>query len=402
MPVQELQNQTGALGGILGLVGGFLAANPARKQRQLENERASAADKRAAQELANNTQAATDQHQAAVDTQATLAAKQLAHDQEAKVIGAEPAYDTANPNAWMGWAMKASHYYAKSDPEYSRSLAEQVRYGANPVAQEARATHDVAGAGLDRARTQQILQWRTRADYAFKQKMAELQATRNGRAQIAEMNRAASFARAQMSAGAAMARTQASQGGAMARAQMSEDERTLIAEMSALNAANGQDQTRAFETAKLQYQGQLRQWTEDQQTGRAAATSGRTPPADYQQPAPTFNISMPSSQAPQNSIIVVPMPQPNGQVKMVPVVQRRPAAGGGAAPGGGGSAKAISDAKAAVSQGADPNAVRQRLAAIVGAAAARAAIPEKATLAKPTLRSVPAPSRDAQGVPLPF
>lgn len=345
IPVTELQNQAGPAS-LIGLVGGYLAGNPARKraqaQREFEQKRETAGDQRAAQELANNTMEATDRHTAAVDMQTQLAAKNLAHAQEAKVIGAEPPYDPQNPNAWLAWAMKASHYYATSDPEYAKHLAEEARYGANPLGQEARATRDVAGAGLDKARTQQITQWKTRADYAFKQKMAELQATANGRAQIAGMNQAAAFARAQLSAGAAMARTQASQGGAMARAQMSEDERTLIAEMTALNVANGQDQARAYQTAKTQYDGQMKQWTQDQETGRAAAAGGRTPPSDYQQPAPTFNISMPSSQAPQNSIIVVPMPQPNGQVRMVPIVNRRPASGGGgAAPGAGGSAAAI-------------------------------------------------------------
>ena len=316
MPVQELQNQAGPAS-LIGLVGGYLAGNPARKraqaQREFEQKRETAADQRAAQELANNTLEATDRHTASVDTQTQLAAKNLAHAQEAKVIGAEPPYDPQNPNAWLGWAMKASHYYATSDPEYAKSLAEQVRYGANPLGQEARATRDVAGAGLDKARTQQILQWKTRADYAFKQKMQELQATANGRAQIAGMNQAAAYARAQLS-----------QGGAMARAQMSEQERTLIAEMTALNAANDHDMNRAFQTAKVQYEAQLKGWQDQQTAGAAAAAKGNDTSLypQFGQPAPTFSPNISVSTGGGQPIIVM-LPNPAGGAP-IPVVSRPP------------------------------------------------------------------------------
>jgi hypothetical protein len=404
-PVQELQNQTGALGGILGLVGGYLAGNPARKREQaqleFEQKRETGADQRAAQELTNNTLEATDKHQAEVDKTTALAAKNLAHAQEAKVVGSEPSYDASNPNAWLSWAMKASHYYSTSDPEYSTKLAEQVRYGANPVAQEARATHDIAGAGLDKARTQQIVQWKVRADDAFQKKMQELQATTQGRLQVQQMQHAAAFARAALTHGGGGGGRGG--GGVSATAQYGAAERETIAEMTALNVANGRNQTEAYQTAKTNYDAQLKAWQDQQTQGQQDVTAGRTPPQQFGQAPPqfTFDISNPQQAPSQAQIIMIPVPSPNGGLpRMVPHVINRPApkpAGGGS----GGSAKAISDAKAAVSQGADVNAVRQRLSSIVGAAAANAALPQAAAKPKPR-PAVPAPSRDAQGVPLPF
>jgi hypothetical protein len=52
MPVQELQNQQGGLGTVIGLVGGYLAGNPARKakqaQQEIENKRNATNDAREA------------------------------------------------------------------------------------------------------------------------------------------------------------------------------------------------------------------------------------------------------------------------------------------------------------------------------------------------------------------
>jgi hypothetical protein len=225
-----------------------------------------------------------------------------------QTLGPAPKYDPNNPGAYLTYATKAAAYYANQGlagtdtGKYWTSESQKLPQGYQQITAGQR---NVAGAGLDKAKTQQITQWKVRADYLFQQKMKELNATIQGRAKIAQMNQAAAYAR-----------TQLSQGGAMARAQMSQSSRETIAEMAAINAANGQDITHAFQTAKTQYEGQLRQWTTDQSTG-AMTPAGGTPPADYGQPAPVFNFTAPT---PTNNIILVP--NPNGGAP-IPVIQHK-------------------------------------------------------------------------------
>jgi hypothetical protein len=109
MPVTELQNQQGALGTILGLAGGYLAANPQRKAKQKEREQQQAQqgleNKRAdqqAQDYHDRTvseiaaQTATTKHE-----DANAGAEQFQRGAYAKAISllASPQKGT-DPQAW--------------------------------------------------------------------------------------------------------------------------------------------------------------------------------------------------------------------------------------------------------------------------------------------------------------
>jgi hypothetical protein len=343
MPVTELENQ-GGIGSILGLVGGYLAGNPARKaakeQQDYTRKRQSAEDDRAQKQLASNIQEETDRHKGFEDQQSLAQRETAANATIHQTLGPEPKYDPNNPGPYLAYATKAASYFRNqglAQTPTGKGWQDEANKIPQGYQQFTGGQKNVASAGLDKARTQQIVQWKQIADYKFAQKMKELQTTEQGRERAKAANQAAAYARAQLS-----------QGGANARAQMSEDERTMIAEMTALNAANGADANRAYQTARTQYEGQLRQWTTDQATGNEQTARGNAPPADYGQPAPTFNFSMPSSQPSAPTIILVP--GPNGQP--IPVVTRQsatppkpkpkpkapdaPAAAPAAAPSGGG------------------------------------------------------------------
>jgi hypothetical protein len=327
VPIVQLDTPN-PLGQAIGTAAGYLAANPARKaakeQQQYERTRQSEADKRAAQELANNTLEETDRH-AGVETAADQAKREAAATATMyQTLGQPPAYDPAHPEKAMDYAHKAANYYAVHDlanTDAGKYWADQFNGLTLGYQRYTGGEKNVAGAGLDTARTKQIQNWRTIADVNFQHRMKELQATQNGHAQIAAANRAQAYALAQMREGAADA-----------RAQRSQDERMTIAEMTALNAANGQDMTRAYQTAVHDYDGQLKGWQNAQKQGATAVANDQTPPAGYGAAPPTFNFTMPQPGASSPTIVVVPMPQPDGTVKMVPqVVHGKPKQPSGAA-----------------------------------------------------------------------
>ena len=344
MPFQEVGDNAGALGSIIGLVGGYLAGNPRRKreqeQQQYERGRNTQADQRAAQEVANQTLEASHR---STDWQ-------TAQDQEKRrqafiaslvtTIGPAPsdADVKKDPNAASNYfARRAAALAASPDTQADAAQSSNIALAlARGYQAETGGQKNVASAGLDEARTKQINEWKQRAAVAYQQKLDFLKHQQNGQQVIARMNEAAAYAR-----------TQLSSGGAMARAQLSADERMTIAQMAALNAANGQDQQRAYQTAVQQHQTELKQWETDQVTGREAAKAGAKPPADFMQPAPQFNFSMPAQNAAQPIIIEVPVPQPDGTVKKVPHVIHVPPKGAAPPPGGSKSAAAPAAAPAA-------------------------------------------------------
>ena len=324
MPVVQLQDDTGAnLGAALGAVGGYFATKKARGEEQArQRSQEDAASQRAAQDMAIRAQEATIQKTTFDNTQDRLNREKTAEATMDQMLGKAPELDPSNPAPYITYATKAARYFAGlglAGSETGKFWTTESQRLPQGYQQFTGGQKNVAGAELDKARKNQILNWKTIADHQVQNEIKKLQASEQGRAQIATMNQAAAFARAQLAQSGANQRAELAQGGANQRAQMSEDERTLIAQMTALNAASGQNFAQAFQAAKTKYEGQLKAWQTDQTTGEKAQATGQQVPADYGQPAPQFNfsISMPSAQP-----TVIAVPGPNGQ--MIPVVTRNP------------------------------------------------------------------------------
>jgi hypothetical protein len=318
MPIQQLDNPN-PLGSIIGMVGGYLAANPARKaaqkqredqakQQTFENTRETNADTRANKELENNTLEATERKSTYEGEQTRAAQETAARATQDQTIGKAPQYDPDKPGPYIAYATKAANYYATqglAGTDTGKFWASEANKLPQNYSSYTSGQQHVAGAGLDKARAQYIKDWPARAKQTLQDKLKELSAVQGGKERIAASQQAAAFARAQL---------------AHSRSGTSSDERETIAEMAALNAANGADATRAFETAKLQYQGQLKGWEEAQKAGQTAIANDDTPPAGYGQPAPQFNFTMPQQGANAPTIIMVPVPQADGTTKQVPIV----------------------------------------------------------------------------------
>jgi len=110
MPVQELQNQQGGLGTVIGLVGGYLAGNPARKakqaQQEIENKRNATNDARldseardrAAEIQSTITKNNFEQHNTETD-RIEAARQQALYEKYAKIVGAGPPKNVS-PQQW--------------------------------------------------------------------------------------------------------------------------------------------------------------------------------------------------------------------------------------------------------------------------------------------------------------
>lgn len=193
--------------------------------------------------------------------------------------------------------------------------------------------NSIPRAGNEFANTQYTQQGKTplaeaQAGYYRNRLSTDLQKAKmevQGRMQIADAQ-----TRARMAAAGLSARTRLQASG------MGNDEREYIATMTALNAANRQDSSQAFNEAMAQYKQASSQWEAQQ---KEYYSSGQAPPGFDPSAPPTpqqFTVNIPAMNA-QPNVVVVPITLPDGTVRKVPMVAPRRtdahASNGGGNPG---------------------------------------------------------------------
>jgi hypothetical protein len=134
MPVQELQNQAG-LGSVLGMVGGYLAANPARKakqaQQEIENKETAARDQDYHNEVTSQIAARTAQTKLEGDDAANTQLQNGAYAQASNLLASPPKGQ--DPQAWAQSAWRratspiASGGLGLTDPKLQGDLYAQVQ-----------------------------------------------------------------------------------------------------------------------------------------------------------------------------------------------------------------------------------------------------------------------------------
>jgi hypothetical protein len=314
MPFEQVEGAANPIASLLGLAGGYLAGNPARKAAQAQQDytraEKSKEDQRADAELALQTQAATNltaqQNQETPHDRYVAGVRQNMSKPLAQGgIGPAPDPMKSPPEAIAAYALRGRQYALdhKLDPSDLgfgpgdlNALSELGVHTSTTDKNIAQTKVYPTVAALNVARTQHIRDYAKNQAILLQSALAKISAQNDGRAKVAAIQSAGAYARTQMQQSGANARTQMQQSGANARAQESDETREAIANQAmqlkaadiVQNAATKSD-AQYYQNARAVFQQQQENWRNQNTVQKGAQDDAGNPIAP---PSPPVSLTV--------------------------------------------------------------------------------------------------------------